>query len=133
LNKKWYSCYAPQYDMNSNFPWLMTHMQSKFWGFIHYNMWNMWYLLIIILHNITTLCWFYYITYYHMENHLLLYKNASINAPSFGLILVSNVNINVPLPHQQTWILNITLLWHHLNIYSCQSLWSTLKIIGVGC
>jgi len=83
--------------------------------------------------NIITLCWFYYITYYHMKNHILLYKNASINAPSFGLVLISNVNISVPLPHPQTWILHITLLWHHLNIYSCQSLWSTLKIVGVGC
>jgi hypothetical protein len=83
--------------------------------------------------DITTLCWFYYITYYHMKNHIFLSKNASINAPSFGLVLISNVNISVPLPHQQTWILDITLLWHHLNIYSCQSLWSTLKIVGVGC
>jgi hypothetical protein len=53
--------------------------------------------------------------------------------PVLGLILVSNENISVPLLHPQTRILDITLLWHHLNIYSCQSIWSTLKIVGVGC
>jgi hypothetical protein len=49
-------------------------------------------------------------TYYHMKNHILSYKNVSINAPSFGLLLVSNVKIIIAVPHPQTWILDITLL-----------------------
>jgi hypothetical protein len=60
-----------------------------------------------------------------MQNHILLYKSPSSSAPSFGLVLVSNVKISVPPPHPQTWILDITLLWHHLNICSHQSLRST--------
>jgi hypothetical protein len=51
------------HGFSGNLPCLMTHMQGKLCGFIHYNMWNMWYLLtpiflwyynlkIILLHHI---------------------------------------------------------------------------------
>jgi hypothetical protein len=60
-----------------------------------------------------------------MQNHFLLYKSVSSSAPSFGVVLVSNVKRSVPPPHPQTWILDFTLLWHHLNICSHQSLRST--------
>jgi hypothetical protein len=73
-------------------------------------------------------------------HHILLNEKSSSlvqehlnQCPFIWHSISTNVNIILPLPHEQTWILDINSLWHHFKIYSCQSLWSTLKIIGVGC